>query len=333
MRLLPVGILGAAALILSTTHFGSEAIRFDHWRNPSQTTGAAVSELPDLQFSAQAKHPAPETNDAPAAESAELRQPDGPPPPPPDIGMEALCHTLASAAQAHGIPTAFFARLIWQESKFQQRVVSSAGAQGVAQFMPTVAAARGLRNPFDALAALPHSARFLKEHIRTFGNLGLAAAAYNAGPGRVMRWLARRGGLPEETRNYVKIITGHPAEKWIQADEIELATDLPKRAPCDGVADLSHDAEPTKVAVNLEAPVARLIASARAAEATKLAAKTSKRQRLLAKGKGGKDKAQPETQVAGKSGKQQKLATRTRGKDAGIGDASAVKRKKHKKKR
>ena len=59
--------------------------------------------------------------------------------------------------------------------------------------MPAVAAERGLLNPFDPLAAMPHSARFLKEHLRYFGNLGLAAAAYNGGARRVTDWLARRG--------------------------------------------------------------------------------------------------------------------------------------------
>jgi soluble lytic murein transglycosylase-like protein len=59
--------------------------------------------------------------------------------------------------------------------------------------MPEVAAERGLRNPFDPLAALPHSGRFLKEHVQYFGNLALAAAAYNAGARRVTDWLARRG--------------------------------------------------------------------------------------------------------------------------------------------
>ena len=67
--------------------------------------------------------------------------------------METLCHTLASVAQATALPTGFFARLIWQESKFEQRIVSHAGAQGVAQFMPAVAAERGLLNPFDPLSA------------------------------------------------------------------------------------------------------------------------------------------------------------------------------------
>jgi hypothetical protein len=230
------------------------------------------------------------------ANLAELRQPEGPPPPAPDVPIEAICHTIASAAQAHGIPAGFFARLIWQESKFQQRVVSHAGAQGVAQFMPAVAAQRGLRNPFDALESLPHSAAFLREHLDYFGNLGLAAAAYNGGARRVMDWLARRGKLPQETRNYVKSITGQPPEKWTEENQIELAVNLPQRAPCEGVADLSRDAEPAKVAVQLEPPVAKLVVAARIAAAKAAAAaktrlaKATKRGKLLAKGRGGADK-------------------------------------------
>ncbi|MET0869006.1 MAG: lytic transglycosylase domain-containing protein [Pseudorhodoplanes sp.] len=232
------------------------------------------------------------------AEVADLRQPEGPPLPPPDLPIETLCHTLASVAQANGLPTGFFARLIWQESKLNQRIVSHAGAQGVAQFMPAVAAERGLLNPFDPLAALPHSARFLKEHVQYFGNLGLAAAAYNAGTRRVTEWLARRGRLPEETRQYVKIITGNEPERWTESKEIDMPLALPKQNPCDGVADLSRGAEPTKVAVQLEPPVQKIIeaariAAAKAAEAKakKLASLKSKRGRLLAKLPGGKRKA------------------------------------------
>lgn len=237
----------------------------------------------------------PVPSDEIEASLAELRQPEGPPPPPPDVSIESICHTLASAAQAHGIPAGFFARLIWQESKFQQRVVSHAGAQGVAQFMPAVAAQRGLRNPFDALESLPHSARFLREHLDNFGNLGLAAAAYNGGARRVMDWLARRGKLPQETRDYVKSITGQPPEKWTEENQIELAVNLPSRAPCEGVADLSRDAEPEKVAVQLEPPVAKVIvaariAAAKAAAAAKARLAKAKRGKLLAKGRDGKEK-------------------------------------------
>ncbi|MGD4944114.1 transglycosylase SLT domain-containing protein, partial [Xanthomonas citri pv. citri] len=62
---------------------------------------------------------------------------------------EQFCHALREAAEASGIPVPFFARLIWQESRFKSNEVSQAGAQGVAQFMPETAAEVGLDDPFD----------------------------------------------------------------------------------------------------------------------------------------------------------------------------------------
>jgi soluble lytic murein transglycosylase-like protein len=80
--------------------------------------------------------------------------------------------------------------------------------------MPGTAGWRGLNNPFDVIAALKASASYLGDLRNRFGNLGLAAAAYNAGPQRVQHWLLVRSGLPKETRHYVQIITGHSAEEW-----------------------------------------------------------------------------------------------------------------------
>jgi hypothetical protein len=122
---------------------------------------------------------------------------------------------IESAANGEALPFEFLARLIWQESKFNPQAVSPAGAQGIAQFMPRVANGRGLANPFEPAAALHESAEFLRELRDRFGNLGLAAAAYNAGPGRVEKWLARKSALPRETRDYVHIITGYRPEKWV----------------------------------------------------------------------------------------------------------------------
>ena len=73
----------------------------------------------------------------------------------PEVPLDDVCTTLASAAEASELPLPFFARLIWQESRFRQRAVSPVGAQGVAQFMPKVAAELGLDDPFDPIAALP----------------------------------------------------------------------------------------------------------------------------------------------------------------------------------
>lgn len=127
---------------------------------------------------------------------------------------QALCRMIEGAARAQGLPAAFLTRLIFRESSFRTGAVSPAGAQGVAQFMPGTARERGLADPFDPEQAIPASARFLAELKARFGNLGLAAAAYNGGPNRVAAWLAGNGGLPDETRTYVAIVTARTAEDW-----------------------------------------------------------------------------------------------------------------------
>lgn len=127
---------------------------------------------------------------------------------------QALCRMIEGAAAKHRIPVDFFTRLIWQESSFRPGVTSGAGAQGVAQFMPGTAAERGLGDPFDPEQAIPKSAELLDDLRQRFGNVGLAAAAYNSGPARVESWLAGRGGLPGETRHYVEVVTGRSADDW-----------------------------------------------------------------------------------------------------------------------
>lgn len=154
----------------------------------------------------------------------------------------AMCDTLATAAQIHDLPVGFFVRLINQESGFKPDVVSHAGAQGVAQFMPKVAQEWGLRNPFDPHAALIASARFLRSLYQQFGNWGLAAAAYNGGMGRVQKWIDKRGPLPDETRHYVKTITGVPAEQWV-GNKTNAKFSIPARAPCQEIAHLADSPE------------------------------------------------------------------------------------------
>jgi soluble lytic murein transglycosylase-like protein len=189
-------------------------------------TGAALS-YADIAFPADeaadtlvsAEDDAALEDDSPAA--AERRA----------ISSDQLCDAVLSSAQANDLPLAFFSNLIWQESRFDVRSVSHAGAQGIAQFMPATAARSGVEDPFDPFQALPASARLLRQLRDQFGNLGLAAAAYNAGPGRVSTFL-KSGKLPRETRAYVRIITGRPAEQWRgvkEASAIKLAPRLPCR--------------------------------------------------------------------------------------------------------
>jgi hypothetical protein len=151
---------------------------------------------------------------------------------------EEICDTLAKAAHKNSLPAPFFIRLLYQESNFRPGAISSAGALGIAQFMPETATDRGLDNPFDPLQAIPASARLLRELHQKFGNLGLAAAAYNAGPRRVADWLATKGQLPQETQDYVKAITGWPVETWTIVQAGTPAVKLPQDAPCQEAAGL-----------------------------------------------------------------------------------------------
>jgi len=135
---------------------------------------------------------------------------------------ESICLMIESAAKAHDLPLEFFARVIWQESRFQPDAVgpvtrNGQRAQGIAQFMPGTASERSLLDPFDPVQALPKSAEFLRELRGQFGNLGLAAAAYNAGPRRVQEWLAGTGPMPQQTRAYVYAITGTSVDDWAAA--------------------------------------------------------------------------------------------------------------------
>lgn len=127
---------------------------------------------------------------------------------------QTICQTIGDAAAANGLPFGFLARLLWTESGFRSTATSPAGAAGVAQFMPQTAAERGLLDPRDPLQAIEHAARLLLELDRRFGNLGLAAAAYNAGSARVTKWLRGLSALPIETRLYVVAITGRSPEDW-----------------------------------------------------------------------------------------------------------------------
>jgi soluble lytic murein transglycosylase-like protein len=203
----------------------------------------------DAQSPPAATTPAPPADSNATPPSATTEAPPTTPPPPARAGnvdvRESLCLMIESAARAQNLPLEFFARVIWQESRFQADVVgprtrSGDRAQGIAQFMPRTAAERGLLDPFDPVQALPKSAEFLRELADQFGNLGLAAAAYNAGPGRLREFLSGRRPLPAETRNYVLAITGISVDEWAAGGKREPAQ-KPK-AGCGELMALLHRA-------------------------------------------------------------------------------------------
>src|SRR5689334_2135518 len=190
---------------------------------------------------------------------------------------EEICDALVRSALSNDLPVPFFIRLLYQESTFRPAAISAAGALGIAQFMPETAANRRLDNPFDPAQAIPASAKLLRDHYRRFGNLGLAAAAYNAGPRRVDDWRARKGPMPQETQDYVKAITGFPVESWTMPLAGGPALKVPQGAPCQEAAGLLAWDGPDEIPMPVASPrvVEAKVAAAAAREAAK-AKKTAK---------------------------------------------------------
>ena len=108
---------------------------------------------------------------------------------------------VIAGATVGGVPPIVLAALLRAESGYDPWAVSRVGAQGIAQFMPATARGFGLHDPFDPVEAIPAAGRLLGAHLREFGSIPLALAAYNAGAGAVHRFK----GVPPytETRAYV----------------------------------------------------------------------------------------------------------------------------------
>jgi len=230
-RLCLAGLVAGAVLVTDAARAGDPAPSAPAVSSvPSEPKSDEKPQGPDVPSAAK---PAPQPN----------ARSDSKPPPEPlpsakeSDAREAMCLMIESAASANGLPLEFFARVIWQESRFQPDAVgpvtrNGQRAQGVAQFMPGTASERRLLDPFDPVQALPKSAEFLRELRDQFGNLGLAAAAYNAGPRRVQEWLAGSGYMPSETRNYVSAITGTSVDDWAAAGKSGTIKEQQKPAGC-----------------------------------------------------------------------------------------------------
>ncbi len=122
---------------------------------------------------------------------------------------------LNSIAAKYDLSPALLEAVVWQESRWRTNAVSSAGARGLTQLMPGTAQAMGV-NPDDPVSNLEGGARYLRIQLNTFnGNVEHALAAYNAGPGRVIK----AGGVPNiaETKNYVRAIMARLASRSLAA--------------------------------------------------------------------------------------------------------------------
>ena len=143
----------------------------------------------------------------------------------PTSGDPQLDRIIFEAGEKQGIDPRFLHAVIWQESKYQLRAKSHAGAQGLMQLMPDTAKRFGCDDPHDPVENIEAGTKYLSWLLKRFdGNVALALAGYNAGEGSVDKY----DGIPpyNETQNYVKIIsqrygkTYHPVLPPEQAAEV-----------------------------------------------------------------------------------------------------------------
>jgi hypothetical protein len=115
----------------------------------------------------------------------------------------SLLGDVYAAEARFGIPHGLLDALIWTESRYNPRAVSSAGAAGLGQLMPRTAKDLGVRNRFDPQSNIQGAASYLRQMLDRFGVVHLAVAAYNAGPGAVSRSgrIPLNGETPEYVRN------------------------------------------------------------------------------------------------------------------------------------
>ena len=123
---------------------------------------------------------------------------------------EALYEPLIRQAEVrYRLPPGLMQALVWAESRFNPMAISPAGATGLAQLMPATARELGVRNRHDPRQNIDGGARYLRQMLDRFGDVHLALAAYNAGPGAV----TRAGDIPrnQETPAYVRSVL----QRWM----------------------------------------------------------------------------------------------------------------------
>lgn len=132
--------------------------------------------------------------------------------------------SVAQVEREYGLPTGIVDAVMYQESRGRMNAVSPKGALGLMQLMPGTAAQLGV-NPYDADQNIRGGARYLRQQIDRFGSIPLALAAYNAGPGAVLRY----GGIPpyRETQNYVATILGRWQPPSIATVPLTVANAMP----------------------------------------------------------------------------------------------------------
>jgi len=122
-------------------------------------------------------------------------------------GKNDFSDFIRRAAETYGLPEKLISSVIKQESNFNSIAVSGAGAMGLMQLMPGTARLLGVKDGFDPEQNIMGGAKYLRQMLDQFGDVEMALAAYNAGPGNVRKY----GGIPpfKETEQYVSKVLNY----------------------------------------------------------------------------------------------------------------------------
>lgn len=193
----PVALLAAAAVLPGAAH--ADVLEIGDSGEARWVSGPGALQQETTSIAAELAEVPAEARGVPETAVADTRRHSGGIP-------ERYAPLVAHLSAKYDLSPALIEAVVWQESRWRENAVSPAGARGLAQLMPGTAQYLGV-NPDDPAANLEGGARYLREQLDRFdGDLELALAAYNAGPGRV----ARANGVPRirETQNYVSSIMG-----------------------------------------------------------------------------------------------------------------------------
>jgi soluble lytic murein transglycosylase-like protein len=180
-----------------------------HYRRQPQPAKAELQNSVSNRFPAHATKPATLTNalrpDHQIKDTAcfETRLKNTRPQPVSLTDQQIIKQTIQKAGAKYNLPPELITAVIKAESNFEVSAVSSAGAQGLMQLMPATAKELGVKNPFDIEQNIDGGTKYLRKMLDRFGgSVRKALAAYNAGPGTVVKY---NGRVPyPETRQYVK---------------------------------------------------------------------------------------------------------------------------------